>query len=208
VEDFVRIPQDEDEAALKTSRMDEAYLAMRLTQERNKVLRLRENLHFIDDAAANLPAKPAASSSAGPRHTVFVDDEDAVEDFDPVEYFDTTPDAISKRHNRPRRDKDNKNNAAVPLVVAGADMLGRGGTKPKKSAAAKMERYRARQYRELSARDERLQKMQKVYLEMGVERAVRDSKGKGGIEGKIKVKARDLYTGDPAVYRFKQVRKR
>lgn len=51
--------------------------------------RLAGSLHLIGAPAAN-------------RHTVFVDDEEQAQAFDPAAHFDTAPELLGRQYNRPR----------------------------------------------------------------------------------------------------------
>ena len=51
--------------------------------------RLQQSLHLIGAPAAN-------------RHTVFVDDEEEAQAFDPAAHFDTAPELLDRQFNRPR----------------------------------------------------------------------------------------------------------
>jgi U3 small nucleolar RNA-associated protein 11 len=70
---------------------NKGYLETKLAHERNNVERLKQGLHFIGAGKGT--------------HTVFVDDEEQAEAFDPVEYFDTVPKLVDAAHNRLRRDQ-------------------------------------------------------------------------------------------------------
>lgn len=54
-----------------------------------KAERLAGSLHLIGAPAAN-------------RHTVFVDDDEAAQAFDPASHFDTAPELLGRQYNRPR----------------------------------------------------------------------------------------------------------
>ncbi|GLI62103.1 hypothetical protein VaNZ11_004685 [Volvox africanus] len=77
---------------------DVKYLSMKATTEANKAARLRESLHFIGATVA----KGDKGSTAVPRHTVFVDNEEEAARFDAAEYFDTPVELLDRTFNRPR----------------------------------------------------------------------------------------------------------
>ncbi len=96
-----------------------------------------------DDADASGDGKKRAVVSRG-KHTVFVDDEQAVATFDPVQHFDTVPEAVHRTYNRPRKAMLEE---AVLATSAAVD------------ATTKV---RVRRYEELKQRGERLQKMERM----------------------------------------------
>ncbi|GIL51073.1 hypothetical protein Vafri_7161 [Volvox africanus] len=77
---------------------DVKYLSMKATTEANKAARLRESLHFIGATVA----KGDKGSTAVPRHTVFVDNEEEATRFNAAEYFDTPAELLDRTFNRPR----------------------------------------------------------------------------------------------------------
>ena len=54
---------------------------MTMAKERKRVKKLKEELQFLTDTPMN-------------KHTVFVDTEDEVEDFEAAEYFDTAEELV------------------------------------------------------------------------------------------------------------------
>uniref|UniRef100_A0A7S0UPS3 U3 small nucleolar RNA-associated protein 11 n=1 Tax=Polytomella parva TaxID=51329 RepID=A0A7S0UPS3_9CHLO len=68
---------------------DVKYLSLKATIDDKKAERMRESLHFIGTPAQN-------------SHTVFVDDEKEVQQFDAATYFDTPEQLLDRSFNRPR----------------------------------------------------------------------------------------------------------
>jgi U3 small nucleolar RNA-associated protein 11 len=118
------------------------------------------------------------------KHTVFVDDERAVETFDPVKFFDTVPEAVNRKYNRPRK-------AQLAAEVMSAPAAVKSTTK-----------QRIRRYEELKQRGERLQKMERMKQAMLLRRHL--SAG-----GRVKlVTPKGQAENGVAVYRWSKERKR
>ena len=58
--------------------------------------RLQSSLHCV----SALAAAPKQKS-----HTIFVDSDEDLDDFDPSEHFDTVPEFVGRTHNRLRREQ-------------------------------------------------------------------------------------------------------
>lgn len=72
-----------------------------------KIEKLRNEIHFIDDTiqdkvddAENEAGEKCKSSR--PQHTIFVETKAAAKKFDPAKYFDTLPELVDRKFNRPR----------------------------------------------------------------------------------------------------------
>jgi hypothetical protein len=74
---------------------DQNYLTLKAVEEAKKIDRLQSNLH--------LGTAPSIASGGSGSHTLFLDDEDAVKNFDAVEHFDTVPELVGRAHDRPRK---------------------------------------------------------------------------------------------------------
>jgi U3 small nucleolar RNA-associated protein 11 len=172
-------------------------LALTLLLLCQKIERLRGSLHGLattvvdeanddddnddDDDGDNGAAKKVVSRG---KHTVFVDDEHAVESFDPVKFFDTVPEAVNRTYNRPR-----KSQLAAAVMTTPATI----------SATTKQ---RIRRYEELAQRGERLQKMERMKQAMLLRRHL--SAG-----GRVKlVKPKGQADNGVAVYRWSKERKK
>eukprot|EP00041_Stephanoeca_diplocostata_P008617 m.127120 g.127120 ORF g.127120 m.127120 type:complete len:136 (+) comp17409_c0_seq2:745-1152(+) len=110
---------------------------------------------------------------------------DAVKKFDEVKYFDTAPELLGRKYNRPK-----KTTLETTVAVTGP-VTGK--------AAKKLAKQRLAGYKEIGQRMERLEKMQKVSNEMQLKRHLL---GKGR---RVKVKGADKTT---TVYRWRKERKR
>lgn len=65
-----------------------------------KIERLQSSLHFLDAPAQN-------------KRTIFVDEDEEKESFDPVEYYDTVPEGLNRQYNIPT--KESLKNAPLTL---------------------------------------------------------------------------------------------
>mmetsp|Transcript_5817 Transcript_5817/g.10164 ORF Transcript_5817/g.10164 Transcript_5817/m.10164 type:complete len:248 (-) Transcript_5817:2108-2851(-) len=119
------------------------------------------------------------------RHTIFVDDEDEAESFDKVDYFETTDDFADRAFNRPTKKQLGRDN----LLVAG-----------KATDVKKALKSSEHAYEELEARLDRQDKLKNAMEHMELYKKL-SGKGK-------KYKVKDAEKGRPAVYKWKQERKR
>ena len=184
------------------------------TAEASKISRLQQQLHFIDadvsvpDAAAlarrrgsdaesdefassdedgaSAPGAADAGRPARAKHTVFLDSDEDVEDFDAAEHFETPRELAGQAWNRARTSTLRE----VDIQLDAADKRSL-----KKHAKAKMARYR-----ELEQRMTREKKIATAVAELELQRKVA---GKGR---KIKIKDRTASTAP--VYKWKKERKR
>ena len=75
------------------------YMNMTKMSERRKIEKMQSELHLLeDDVTDDFSEMPSIKSS----HTVFVDNKRAKRDFDPASYFDTAPELLEQKYNRPR----------------------------------------------------------------------------------------------------------
>ena len=130
--------------------------------------KLRSSLHQLDGKQRN-------------EHLVFVDNEDEVEKFDPVDYFDTVPELVDRPHNRMKRQTIETQEVQGPTDSR---------------TLRKLKRQRDKGYVELDQREERAQKMmqaaehfqqQKNLLQEG--RRIKVQDGEGDQPPKFKWKA-------------------
>ncbi|KAJ3374682.1 UTP11-like, U3 small nucleolar ribonucleoprotein [Allomyces arbusculus] len=178
---------DSETVALLKSQ-DKTYLATQRAINARKIEKLQAALPLIgvDMDGIDLTDAPEAKAALASRHTVFVDDEEAAAEFDPAEHFDTDPDLVARRHNRPTR-----------AQIATADT-------PDVKLLDKNELKRAAKERaamvaELASRTVRDRQLRKAELELDTQRALM---GKGARK-KVGVDARGL-----AIYKWKPDRKK
>ncbi|KAF9581872.1 UTP11-like, U3 small nucleolar ribonucleoprotein [Lunasporangiospora selenospora] len=88
------------------------YVTRQRDISRKKLDRLQEGMILLDDEPKDddeedededMFAAPKASTASKPKnHVVFVDNEEQVKKFDAAKHFDTAPDLINRKFNRPR----------------------------------------------------------------------------------------------------------
>ncbi|KAF9964581.1 UTP11-like, U3 small nucleolar ribonucleoprotein [Mortierella alpina] len=142
-----------------------------VTQQRDigkkRIERMQQGLVLLDDDVhdefgdegedPDLHGEPGSSSSSlqaaqkPKNHIVFVDTEEEVKTFDPVKHFDTAPELVHRKFNRPRKSQLTKDIAGSHLEKA-------------EIKAATKERERA--LTELASRMEREETMSKLEQEM------------------------------------------
>lgn len=166
---------------------DLTYINMSRAKERSQIERLRADLHLLvdldddDDGDGDGPAVPDGLRN---EHVVFVDSQRQLDRFDPVAHFDTVPELINRKYNRPTVATLKATAVAAPDSAAELDTLDR------KSGAG---------YLELERRIVRLAQLDKLANTMQTQR---DLQGKGR---RKKVRGAD---GQPPVYKWKKQRKR
>ncbi|KAJ2547986.1 hypothetical protein EV175_005009 [Coemansia sp. RSA 1933] len=154
---------------------DIKYIRMQRDINRRKIEKLESELHLAD-----VDNQDEASS---PQHTVFVDSEREVEQFDAAKHFGTLPEFVERKYNRPTVEALGKSEIARPS-----------GSILKRAVAVREARLR-----ELKDRLEREQKLKRVEAEMGLRKALKE-KGK-----RAKVGTDQLGL---AVYKWKADRKK
>lgn len=137
----------------------------------------------IEKLRANLHFVDA---SRGNKHVVFVDDVETAKTKSKAEIFDTLPETVDRTHNRPRRS-----------AVAEAPME---GSRRSRKEQVKLDRLKSKAYDELERRLDRRDKMDLALRHLD---AKKNQTGKGR-----KYKEKDAEEGRPAVYKWKQQRKR
>eukprot|EP00037_Helgoeca_nana_P001740 m.29171 g.29171 ORF g.29171 m.29171 type:complete len:260 (+) comp12087_c1_seq1:178-957(+) len=164
---------------LKTQDLN--YLRAQLTTERKKIDRARESLPLLTEAAGQ-PGSGLLSN----KHTVFVDTRREVRNFDTATHFETAPELVDRKFNRPR----------VEDLEAGPAILGGVNHKLLKKNAKK----RAGAYIELGQRIDRLKKIEGVVDELETKRNLQ---GKGP-----RRKIKDPTNPNKVMYKWKKERKK
>ncbi|KAJ1660437.1 hypothetical protein IWQ61_000654 [Dispira simplex] len=136
--------------------------------ERKKIIQLKESLHLLDQGVqvsndrkyqTNEDDDPSTSQ---PKHTVFVDNEEELEKFDPAKYFDTVPELTSRTFNRPRLHQ--LETASIPKLSV--------------KQQQRHEKQRDSVYQELLSRLDRDKQLAVVEKELRLQRSVHDKGGK------------------------------
>ena len=160
--DSVAIPQDQA-ALLKTQ--DAGYLRLQSGTERAGIAALEEKLAFVGAAEG--------------KHVVFVDGEEEAKAFRPEEFFDTHPDLVERRFNRPKMEQLEE--GGFGEKEEGGEGTGR---REEKRENAKIARRRVQAYKELEARMKREEDIRKLEREQELQRA-RMGKGGSAVKGKF-----------------------
>lgn len=145
-----------------------------------KIERLRESHQFI--------GVPSVS-----KHTVFVDSRRDAASFSPAQYFDTVPEAVGRKHNRPRRAQ----------LESGTLLLQAGGAGAGAGLLKRVENKRAAAYKELTQRAERHDKVAALAAKLAYEKEVAGR----GRKRKLAAAEQDGRPQGP-VYKWKRERKR
>ena len=193
---------------------DAAYTHMRRAIDERNCERLRSNLHMINPVAGSGGGGGEYDSDSddggggdGPttnRHTLFLENGEACDVFDPAEHFGTEPEHAHNPRNRPRSHPS----TAAATSSGGddpADLLPPPPppppAKPPKKLRRKLEQRNAAMYEELRQRRERSAKLAGVLTHMQTEKNLMGSKGQ-------KRKVKDAEGGKPAVFRWKRQRQK
>ena len=153
---------------LKTQ--DSSYIKTLRNEEAKKIERLEKNLNF---------------KSSG-KHTVFVQDEIAKKEFDPVKFFQTDRNLLNARENRLRLDQLQTDQSLVPRLDEDA--------MPKES----LDKKRIKKFSQLKAHLERQKELKEVEERMDIQRE--------GMKNGNKKKVVDAI--GRTTYKFKKERKR
>ncbi|KAI9202866.1 small-subunit processome [Polychytrium aggregatum] len=176
---------------LKTQ--DQNYVNYQRSVNQKKLGKMESSLHFFegDDEPAQAAggdrddAAPSTSSGSKSKatHTVFVDDEDDVKQFDAAEHFQTPEELLGRKFNRP-----------TYKLLEEAEVQA-----PAQLSKAKMTKQREGVYREILSRTEREEQLRKLQLEQDLQKALM---GKGARK-KVGHDKRGL-----AIYKWRAERKK
>ncbi|KAJ3049303.1 UTP11-like, U3 small nucleolar ribonucleoprotein [Rhizophlyctis rosea] len=182
---------------LKTQ--DQNYVNYQRSVNQKKIERLQSDLHLLqeDDAEEDddddmgmdldgdddLIGEGESSKAPKVKHTIFVEDEEDVRSFDPAKHFNTLPELVGRKYNRPR--KETLEAAELPEVD--------------ESTLHQLAKTREASYRELNSRLDREAKLKKLAKEQDLQKAImgKGAKRKVGVDK----------DGVP-VYKWKAVRKK
>ena len=174
VEERSRVLDRKTALLLKTQ--DMGYLANKKALEERKVEKLKSGLHLV--------------GAAHGKHKIFLDSEEEVANFDPAQHFQTTPELVHRKHNRPR--------------VGDLEKIAeQGGDDSALSSVSKATRQMAASYDELRQRVRRKEQIGKAMEKLRLQRALMS--GKGVVE-KLKVPGKD--GEERVVYKWKRQRLR
>ncbi|KAJ3194977.1 UTP11-like, U3 small nucleolar ribonucleoprotein [Irineochytrium annulatum] len=173
---------------------DQNYVNYQLGVNRKKLQKLKDSVHIIEDAyepeedeveddGAEEDAAPVKRKGK-PKHILFVEDDDEVQRFDPVAYFDTTPEFLKQRYNRKRKSN-----------VQEVEEVDKDTIRQQK----KLRRQRAATRKEIASREKREETLRQLRMEMELQKQLM---GKGS-KKKVGTDASGL-----AVFKWKAERKK
>ncbi|KAJ1959194.1 hypothetical protein H4R35_007667 [Dimargaris xerosporica] len=166
-----------DELTRLIHTQDLQYVQTQRQIERKKIERLQHALHIVRED------QPEHFAPATPKHTVFVDDAEALAAFDPAKHFNTVPELVGRSYNRPTREQ---------LATKPVDL-------PSAATTAKLAKRRDQLLQELNARRERERMLAKAENTLQLDQAL-----KGRDSYSVVGRSDD---GAP-IYKWKQVRKK
>ncbi|RKP10308.1 small-subunit processome [Thamnocephalis sphaerospora] len=147
------------------------YVGYARSIDKKKIERLQGDLQFIgvadeedeEDADEEMLLDGGASNAGPvkPTHTLFVDSEEQARKLDVAKHFDTLPELVQRRFNRPTIDQ-----------LKTQEIIG-----PDGAALEKLRKQRSRKYRELEARLDRDTKLADVEREIVIQKSLM-SKGR------------------------------
>lgn len=158
---------------------DIGYLTLKAQEEAKRIEKLSSRLHEIGKITKN-------------KHKIFVEDEDELESFDPVKYFDTPKELLDRTHNRLRTQQ--------------MEALKPSSRVEKHHARVQEKRLKRKteaSYRELNHRIHRHEKLAEVRDRLSLKKAL------AGRGSKRKIRLYDEDTGKvQVVYKWKNERKK
>ncbi|KAJ1971493.1 hypothetical protein H4R34_005726, partial [Dimargaris verticillata] len=166
-----------DELARLIHTQDLQYVQTQRQIERKKIERLQHALHIVQEDQVE------PSTQTTPKHTVFVDDTEALATFDPAEHFNTVPELVGRSYNRPTREQL----ATKPVK------------QPSSATTTKLAKKRDQLLQELNARREREQMLAKAENTLQLNQA---------LKGRDSYSVVDRSEDGTPVYKWKQVRKK
>lgn len=181
---------------------DLSYFRMQKQKDAKKAERLQASLHLLsndvdDDGVDGIRSKQ--------KHTVFVEDREAADNFDVAEHFDTIPELAGRKFNRLRKEdikKAAKENTTEYDEDGKETKLSRKQIEKQEKVARKIARKlakaRAAAYGEMEARVKRAEAMQNAEDRLTLEKNLQ---GKGR-----KRKVREAEDGKPPQYKWRRKR--
>jgi len=155
------------------------YINFKLSQEDKKVKKIQSQLHLL---------QPSTEEEINKSHTIFVDNEEEVDNFDPEKEFNTPRELITRTFNRPTFDNLKNDNFLLMEQNLSAKEL------------KKMDNDRNKKYNELYERMEREQELKETSAKLHIQKRLM---GKGTV-----FKTRKQGKSKPPVYRYKKERKK
>jgi U3 small nucleolar RNA-associated protein 11 len=182
---------------------DLSYVRMQKQQDSRKAERLQASLHFLGSEFDD-----EKTSKSKRKHTVFVDSQEAADNFDVAEHFDTLPELAGRTFNRLRKGDVEKlakktyggngnDDDEEEYKPTNAEQLQK-QAKAERKLAKKLSKARSAAYGEMEERTKRAEAMQRAEDHLMTEKYLA---GKGR---KRKIKAAE--DGRPAQYKLRRKR--
>lgn len=185
--------QEENDIAPETVRLlkdqDLSYVRLQKQRDARKVEKLKSSLHYLGEKV----------NEKGKKHTIFVDSQQDADNFDVAKHFGTVPELAGRSFNRPRVETLEKKAGDELLLLTEKELTQQ--VKIAKRTAKKVARARASAYREMEARQKRMEAMDMAIAHLETEKLVGTSKGR-------KRKIKEAQDGMPAVYKWRRKRLR
>ncbi|RIA97323.1 small-subunit processome [Glomus cerebriforme] len=168
---------------------DLKYVKIQSDLGNKKIEKLEGELHFIesesirDEMEIDDKIKEKIKSSQ-PQHIIFVDSPEEVKTFDPVKHFNTLPELVNRKFNRPRIET-----LQNEVIMAPEDEI----------ELFKLHKKRLTKYKELSARIQRQEELRKVEQELQTQK---------NLMGKGRRKKVGINKDGLAIYKWKNERKK
>lgn len=193
-DDAIRLMKQQDLSAIK----------LQIQKDTKRIEKLRASLHMIgvDEGIKKKPGK----SLKRKKHTVFVDDEEELNNFDLCKKLNTVPELVGRAYNRPKLDQlenslDNGDDSDPDFEqMKLSDKQLRKQEKQAKRQKIRAAKARASSYRELESLEKRKEQLLQVESHLETEKMLR---GKGR-----RRKVRHAEGGKPAVYKWDNIRKK
>ncbi|CAG8612083.1 13846_t:CDS:2 [Acaulospora morrowiae] len=157
---------------------------------KKKIERLNNELHFIDNDIIQDPMSSDKEEdeekhkSTKSRHIIFVETKEEAKKFDPAKHFDTLPELIGRKFNRPRiKTLENE------IIPASGDEI----------ILRKLHKQRLTKHKELRARLERQEQLKKVEQELQIQK---------NLTGKGRRKKIGVDKNGLSIYKWKNDRKK
>lgn len=154
---------------------DQKYVTMKRTSELNKIERLKSSLHLVEN-----------DTTPQNKHTVFVDTDKEVKDFDAAKHFGTHPSLVNRRFNRSSLESLKK------LELRG---------NLNEEDLKKVSKEKEQRYRELVKRIQREKDLHVIQQKMEMKKNLMDKKDK-------RTKLQEETKSSAPVYRWRHKRKR
>lgn len=165
---------------------DLGYITYKRSQDKKKVDKIKDNIHLI---GAVVPKK----------HTIYVDNEEEVEDFDASTHFDTQPELVDRVYNRPRTSQleeaiEKNPNALNSIIIANENNA--------------KKRKRSKEMQELKERSKRAKKLTNAMTALSMQRNLATAKGSRQKITVTKVVGKAQKEKEMTIYKWKRERSR